>query len=76
MARLSFPLLTDRLTLRPFTDGHLDVLHDMQSREEVTRHLYWGRLLSGEPDRQAGLRQTGDRWDDEDGLELVFELEV
>ena len=42
MARLSFPLLTDRLTLRPFTDGDLDVLHDMQSREEVTRHLYWG----------------------------------
>ena len=28
--------------LRPFTDGDLDALHGMQSREEVTRYLYWG----------------------------------
>lgn len=25
---------------------------------------------------KIGFRQTGDQWDDEDGLELVFELEV
>jgi RimJ/RimL family protein N-acetyltransferase len=25
---------------------------------------------------KLGFRQTGDQWDDEDGLELVFELEV
>jgi len=26
--------------------------------------------------RKLGFRQTGDQWDEEDGLELVFELEV
>ena len=25
---------------------------------------------------RLGFRQVGDQWDDEDGLELVFELEV
>jgi RimJ/RimL family protein N-acetyltransferase len=25
---------------------------------------------------KLGFRQTGDQWDDEDGLELVFELEL
>jgi hypothetical protein len=26
--------------------------------------------------RKLGFRQTGDQWDEEDGLELVFELEL
>jgi len=42
MAGLSFPLRTARLLLRPFTDDDLDAMHDMQSREEVARYLYWG----------------------------------
>jgi len=42
MARLSLPLRTDRLELRPFVDADLDAMHDIQSREEVTRYLYWG----------------------------------
>ena len=42
MARVSLPLRTERLLLRPFTDDDLDVLLDIQSREEVTRYLYWG----------------------------------
>jgi RimJ/RimL family protein N-acetyltransferase len=42
MPRLSLPLRTERLLLRPFTDPDLDAMHDMHSREEVTRYLYWG----------------------------------
>lgn len=42
MARHSFPLRTERLLLRPFTDADLDWFHDLQSREEVTRYLLWG----------------------------------
>jgi RimJ/RimL family protein N-acetyltransferase len=38
----SFPLRTARLMLRPFSIADLDALLDMQSREEVTRYLYWG----------------------------------
>jgi RimJ/RimL family protein N-acetyltransferase len=42
MGRLSFPLRTERLLLRPFTDADLDWFHDLQSREDVTRYLLWG----------------------------------
>lgn len=41
MLRPTFPLLTERLLLRPFSDDDLDALHAMQSRPEVTRYLYW-----------------------------------
>lgn len=42
MSTINFPLRTKRLLLRPFTEDDLDALHDMQSREEVVRYLYWG----------------------------------
>jgi RimJ/RimL family protein N-acetyltransferase len=42
MATITFPLRTERLLLRPFTDEDLGALHDMQSRVEVVRYLYWG----------------------------------
>ena len=42
MARFSLPLRTERLLLRAFRDDDLDTMHDMQSREEVARYLYWG----------------------------------
>lgn len=38
----SFPLRTERLLLRFFTDDDLAAFHDMQSREEVVRYLDWG----------------------------------
>jgi RimJ/RimL family protein N-acetyltransferase len=39
--RPEFPLLTDRLLMRPFEDGDLDQLHAMQSDPDVVRFLYW-----------------------------------
>lgn len=36
----SWPLETDRLVLRPFTEDDYDVLHEMRSNEEVSRYLY------------------------------------
>lgn len=42
MLRQSFPIRTARLLLRPFDDGDLDVLHDMQRRDDVTRYLPFG----------------------------------
>jgi RimJ/RimL family protein N-acetyltransferase len=35
------PILTERLVLRPFEAADLDAVHDMQSRPEVVRYLYW-----------------------------------
>lgn len=42
MLRPTFPLLTERLLLRPFGDDDLDAVYAMQSRPDVTRYLYWG----------------------------------
>lgn len=39
--RPAFPLLTERLLMRPFQDGDLEPLHAMQSDPEVVRFLYW-----------------------------------
>jgi RimJ/RimL family protein N-acetyltransferase len=39
--RLTEPWRTERLVLRPFAEGDLDAVHDMQSRPEVARYLYW-----------------------------------
>jgi len=42
MPIVTFPLRTERLELRPFTDDDLDALFAMQSDEAMTRYLYWG----------------------------------
>jgi RimJ/RimL family protein N-acetyltransferase len=39
---LGGPIETSRLRLRPFVAGDLDALFAYQSRDDVTRHLYWG----------------------------------
>ncbi|MFB9903760.1 GNAT family N-acetyltransferase [Allokutzneria oryzae] len=41
MLRPTLPIETDRLLLRPFTPDDLDALHDIQSRPEVVRYLYF-----------------------------------
>jgi RimJ/RimL family protein N-acetyltransferase len=38
----SYPLETERLRLRPVVEDDADALHAIQSREEITRYLYWG----------------------------------
>jgi RimJ/RimL family protein N-acetyltransferase len=39
--RLTAPIRTERLILRPFVPDDLDALFDIQSRPEVARYLYW-----------------------------------
>ncbi|MFF5207527.1 GNAT family N-acetyltransferase [Streptosporangium sp. NPDC000396] len=41
MLKPSYPIRTERLTLRPFTHDDLDGLHAIQSLPEVARYLYW-----------------------------------
>ncbi len=36
-----YPIETERLLLRPYRGADIDVLHDIQSRPEVVRYLYW-----------------------------------
>jgi aminoglycoside 6'-N-acetyltransferase len=41
MLVLDTPLLTDRLLLRPFRTADVDALHDLRTRPDVLRYLYW-----------------------------------
>ncbi|MCO6000245.1 GNAT family N-acetyltransferase [Actinoallomurus rhizosphaericola] len=41
MLKPDYPIVTERLLLRPYTPADLDALHDIQSRPEVARYLYW-----------------------------------
>lgn len=45
---LAGSLETERLLLRPFTAEDLDALRSYQSREDVTRFLYWGARTDAE----------------------------
>ncbi|WP_043622985.1 GNAT family N-acetyltransferase [Nonomuraea candida] len=36
-----YPIMTERLLLRPFTSGDLDAVNAYESRPDVTRYLYW-----------------------------------
>jgi RimJ/RimL family protein N-acetyltransferase len=66
--RSPWRITTARLVLRPFTDGDLDALHAIHSREEVTRYLYWGArtpeetraALSAKVKRTALSEELGD----------------
>ena len=49
------PLHTERLLLRPFAAGDLDALLAIQSRDDVTRYLYW------DPRTAAEVREVLDR---------------
>jgi RimJ/RimL family protein N-acetyltransferase len=37
-----YPMLAERLALRPFAPSDFDALYAIQSRDDVTRYLYWG----------------------------------
>lgn len=41
MLHPTYPLLTERLSLRPFRDDDLDAFHAIQSLPDVVRYLYW-----------------------------------
>jgi RimJ/RimL family protein N-acetyltransferase len=62
-----FPIRTERLLLRPYTDDDLDAVADIQSRPDVTRYLYWGprdraqaRGSLAMKIAASGLRREGD----------------
>lgn len=48
----AYPIHTERLSLRPFRMDDLDAVYAIQSREDVTRYLYWG------PRDRAEVRET------------------
>ncbi|MFD7792470.1 GNAT family N-acetyltransferase [Streptomyces sp. NPDC059759] len=70
MFRLSLPVATERLTLRPFTQDDLDDLHAYQSLPDVARHLFRPPLTRDQCARSLTRRAAGTAWA-EDGDDLV-----
>jgi RimJ/RimL family protein N-acetyltransferase len=64
---LTSPLETERLLLRPYTDGDFEALYAMRSSPEVARHLYWEAQTEDEVRRtlakkiaSVSIRSEGD----------------
>jgi RimJ/RimL family protein N-acetyltransferase len=75
MLRPDYPVLTDRLALRPFRDDDLDAFHDIQRRPDVVRFLYWEPRSRDEAAEMLGRRMRKTSIDKEgDGLDLAAEL--
>jgi RimJ/RimL family protein N-acetyltransferase len=54
------PIETDRLVLRPLRDDDFDAVYAYESREDVTRWLYWGPRSPDEV-RERLARKVGSR---------------
>jgi len=71
----SFPIETERLRLRPLQPHDGDALHDMESREDVTRWLYFDPRTPEESAESLGRRVARTHLTHEgDSLELGIEL--
>lgn len=65
MLRPEYPIETERLLLRPYREADIDVLHDIQSRPEVVRYLYWEPRTREQVEKV--IRESGDQIDGEGG---------
>ena len=65
MLRPEYPIETERLLLRPYSEADIDVLHDIQSRPEVVRYLYWEPRTREQVEKV--IRESSDQIDGEGG---------
>ena len=73
----TYPVLTDRLVLRPFRDADLDAFHTIQSRADVVRYLYWEPRSRDEAAEMLGRRMLQVAIDKAgDGLHLAADLQA
>jgi RimJ/RimL family protein N-acetyltransferase len=75
VVRPAYPLMTERLMLRPFTDDDLDALHDLHGRPEVTRFLYWDPISRDDARRMLKRRMKSTQIEKEgDAIQLAMVL--
>jgi RimJ/RimL family protein N-acetyltransferase len=75
MLRPTYPLLTDRLSLRPFGDDDLDAFHAIQSRPDIVRYLYWEPRSRDETREMLERRMVQTAIEQEgEGLHLAADL--
>ena len=56
--RPDYPIRTERLALRPFAETDVDAMLDLESREDVVRHLPWGVMDRAAAEAQVARRLT------------------
>jgi RimJ/RimL family protein N-acetyltransferase len=70
-----YPIKTDRLLLRLYTQDDLDDVYDIQSRPGVTRYLYWGPRDREQAQSSLDMKVDASRLKDEgDNLTLAVVL--
>ncbi|HEY6058551.1 MAG TPA: GNAT family N-acetyltransferase, partial [Candidatus Limnocylindrales bacterium] len=75
MLRPTFPILTDRLALRPFRDDDLDDFHAIQSSPDIVQYLYWEPRSRDEASEMLARRKLQVAIEREgDGLHLAADL--
>lgn len=75
MLHPAYPLLTERLAVRPFQDTDLTAYHAIHSRPDVVRFLYWEPRSVDEVREMLERRKVDVAIDREgDGLNLAAEL--
>jgi RimJ/RimL family protein N-acetyltransferase len=60
----TYPIQTERLSLRPFTMADVDAVYAIQSREDVARYLYWNPRTRAEVRETLAQRATQYRFDE------------
>ena len=75
MLRPEYPILTERLVLRPFAAGDLDDLHALTGDPDVVRYLYWPVHTPEETRAALEKRMTQDALTEE-GQWLVLAIEL
>ena len=61
MLNPQYPIVTDRLILRAFSESDLDALHSFHSLPEVTRFLYWDPRSKNEASQALARRIEGSK---------------
>jgi RimJ/RimL family protein N-acetyltransferase len=70
-----FPILTERLRLRPFTRGDVDAVFDYRSRADVARYLFDAPLSRDEVAQAVQQRVVQTSWT-VDGDKIVLAVEL
>ena len=69
-----WPLETERLVLRPYTDADLENLHAIYSRPEIARWLYYEPTTLEESREKLARKIAGNELTDDQGMSSAVEL--
>ena len=69
--RPSYPIRTERLSLRPYAESDLDAILDIESREDVVRYLRWGPMNREEAIEHLARRVANSEIDGDSGAIFV-----